>query len=552
MRTLILIFVLAAFSGCRGDLALDTDAEAAIGEPAEGEVPAETASESEVDGDGQTVCEVTAEPVRRRTNEEYRFAIEDTFNVSIGDIVEQLPADARVDGFVNTAAALTIDARRIRAYLDVAELITERVDWEPMFDAYAECRSTDATCRDQWITGLGEEMLGELDEGEIDPMRNVFDTAAETSGFEGAAQAVAQAFMVSPQFLYRLEPDTVDGQTLANRLAFLVWQAPAGEWLEAKAAAGELDDADGIAAVVDEMLEDPRARRSLHRFVEDWLNLAELDRQERDESAYPEFSRELADAMARETHHLFDVLVFEEDADLLSALSESRTWIDDPALAELYDFEPGTPGELTEYRFSPDRAGLFGHASVLTLNAQNDHEKIVYRGLYLLETILCGSVGAPNPELLENNPLNIDETASARDRAEARLDANQCAGCHVQFEPLAFAMEPYDAIGAVRTEDEHGHAVRADAELQGPDGTTSYEGVAQLGRLLSVRDDVSRCVAQKGLQFAFGRALDRTDKCVVEDVTDSFEANGRTWRALMKAIATHPSFRAAAPQEELQ
>ena len=77
------------------------------------------------------------------------------------------------------------------------------------------------------------------------------------------------------------------------------------------------------------------------------------------------------------------------------------------------------------------------------------------RGAWILENIL----GAPPPAPPPGVETNIDGdgtqviTASVRQRLDAHRKNPSCAACHSVIDPVGFALENFDAIGAWRERD---------------------------------------------------------------------------------------------------
>src|SRR6185295_2213174 len=100
----------------------------------------------------------------------------------------------------------------------------------------------------------------------------------------------------------------------------------------------------------------------------------------------------------------------------------------------------------------------------------------VLRGKWLLENFFGTPPPPPPPgvpPLKENSGTR--ELKSVRDRLEEHRKNPACASCHAWMDPLGFALENYDAIGAWRTTDEANTRVDSSAAL--PDGTT-FQGPA--------------------------------------------------------------------------
>jgi hypothetical protein len=90
-----------------------------------------------------------------------------------------------------------------------------------------------------------------------------------------------------------------------------------------------------------------------------------------------------------------------------------------------------------------------------------------------------------------------------------------CASCHQRMDPIGFAFENFDPVGAWR-ETDAGAAIDASGVL--PDGRR-FDGPAGLKRILRADKDVFvRCVAEKMLTYALGRGLEPYDRRAVNKI----------------------------------
>ncbi len=83
------------------------------------------------------------------------------------------------------------------------------------------------------------------------------------------------------------------------------------------------------------------------------------------------------------------------------------------------------------------------------------------------------------------------------------------------MDPIGFAFENYDAIGAWRDKD-GGFTIDPSGVL--PDGQ-SFQGPAELKAFLRGKKDLfSRCLTEKMLTYALGRGLEYYDRCAVDKI----------------------------------
>ena len=390
-----------------------------------------------------------------------------------------------------------------------------------------------------------------VDAGDIDGLLDFFRAGRRDGGFDDGIQFALERMLVDPEFLFRIERDPPDaapgtpyrlgGLELASRLSFFLWSSiPDDELLEA-AADGRLGDPAALERQARRLLADARARALVDNFASQWLRLRNLESQERESADYPEFDENLRDAFRRETE-LFVESSIREDRSLLELLSANYTFVNE-RLARHYGI-PGVYGDrFRRVTLDPDhpRGGLLGHGGLLMVTSYPNRTSPVVRGKWLLETIL----GAPPPEPPPDVPGLPDrgeggEPASVRDRLERHRANPACAGCHAPMDPLGFALENFDAIGAWRATSAAGRPVDASATM--PSGV-AFEGPAGLRRvLLSRGEDFAAAVTEKLLAYALGRGLEYTDRPAVRRILRGAGADDYRWSSIVLGIVKSTPF----------
>jgi hypothetical protein len=111
---------------------------------------------------------------------------------------------------------------------------------------------------------------------------------------------------------------------------------PPDQALRDAAASGVLDTDDGVRAEATRMLSDPRARIGVRAFVEDWLNLRQLDRMVKDPTVFVHASPDVGPAAREETVRVFQNLVFDEEADIRTLMTTRVTFVN-RRLAAIYE-----------------------------------------------------------------------------------------------------------------------------------------------------------------------------------------------------------------------
>ena len=122
---------------------------------------------------------------------------------------------------------------------------------------------------------------------------------------------------------------------------------------------------------------------------------------------------------------------------------------------------------------------------------------------------------------------------------EAHHTNPACATCHRIFEPIGFALENFDAVGAWRTQDE-GLPIDATGVLV--DGT-KVDGVASLRDVLvRYSDQFVRVVTEKLLTYALGRGVEYQDMPLVRSIVRDSAASKYRFSSLVLGIVKSAPF----------
>src|SRR5690606_17601324 len=93
------------------------------------------------------------------------------------------------------------------------------------------------------------------------------------------------------------------------------------------------------------------------------------------------------------------------------------------------------------------RWGLLGKGSVLMASSHTDRTSPVVRGNWVLANLLGTPPPAPPPDV---PPLEEVTGDTLRERLEAHRTNSVCSACHAVMDPIGFALENFDAVGAWR------------------------------------------------------------------------------------------------------
>lgn len=368
------------------------------------------------------------------------------------------------------------------------------------------------------------------------------------NSFEKSWQVVIQATLVSPHFLFMVEPTPPAGlkqrplndYELATRLSYFLWSSAPDERLYSLAAKGKLKDPAVLSAEAKRMLLDPRAKALADNFAGQWLNLRKLTIVSPDPQKFPNFSEALRSAMRTETD-MFFMNVVKEDRPILDFLSADYTFLNE-ALAKHYGNTDIKGDQFRKVRLSGNqRGGLLTQASILTITSNPTRTSPVKRGKWVMENIL----GTPPPPPPPNVPELPDDkkvplTGTLRQRLEQHRANPACASCHKGMDSIGFGLETFDAIGTWRTMD--GDA-KVDSSATMPDGK-SFEGPAGLKNyMLGQKDHFARAFTEKVLTYGLGRGVEPYDRCNLEAMAQQVAKSGYKFSAVVSAVVTSEPFR---------
>lgn len=541
--------LLAVAPGCYAGVShqLGEDPGDSAGEDTEGSSGSGDASD---DGNGDSgdgpgassECEgaptsVGVTPMRRLTRTEYNNTVRDLLGDTSAPASVFSP-DEVVGGFAANSVA-SLSKGQLDAYVAAAEALAStavQANWGSL----VACDPADQACLHGFVETFGRRAFRRpLSATELTGYTGLLDETFDAADGAVAVEVVLQAMLLSPSFLYRVEGENsagnglvaVTGYELASRLSYFLWASMPDDELLDLADAGMLDDDATLEEQARRMLEDPRSRDALESFHLQWLSIDDLEDRVKDPMLFPEWDAELAKSMTRETLAFTEAVVRDGDGRLETLLTASWSMID-ADLAELYGVEAdGTGFERTELDPS-ERSGILTHASVLSGSAHAAENSWVHRGLFVREKLLCDELPPP--------PAGVD-TNNTND--PGRLDAPECAGCHVLLDPLGQGFDAYSPVGAFRLADESGESVDGAGSMTDMPEIGDFVGPVELGDGLATNRRVRDCVATQWFRYATRRHESDADACALEDLQAHFDASDGDIRELVVSLVTSPSFR---------
>jgi len=387
-----------------------------------------------------------------------------------------------------------------------------------------------------------EDLLSVFQQGRRVPAKN-------EAPFDSGIRTVVQTLISDPEFVFRFEhtPANVQPGTnyrisdleLAARLSYFLWSSAPDDQLITLASQGKLKDPAMLEQQVRRMLADPRSEALSTVFAAQWLQLQNLRDVQPDAFLYPNFDRNLADSMRRETELLFNSIVH-EDRNIGDLLTANYTFVDE-LLAKHY----GIPNVLgPQFRrvtvTDENRLGILGHASILTLTSVSNRTSPVQRGKWVMIALL----GTPPPPPPASVPP-LKETGeneniqSVREKMEQHRKNEPCRSCHQLMDPIGLALENFDGIGSWRAKD---GGLPVDASGRMFDGTPLDGPVSLRKAILSHSDAFIGTFTENLLAYAVGRVLDYRDMPMVRSIEQEAARNGDRFSTFVLGIVKSMPF----------
>jgi hypothetical protein len=177
----------------------------------------------------------------------------------------------------------------------------------------------------------------------------------------------------------------------------------------------------------------------------------------------------------------------------------------------------------------------------LTVTSNPTRTSPVKRGRWVLEQVLGTPPPPPPPDVPELEEADeVVRGNTLRERLEQHREDPTCANCHAKMDPIGFALENYNAIGAFRWTDGE---LPIDTTAELPDGTTLH-GITDLKQVLKdKKQQFARCLTEKMLTYALGRGLEYYDRPIVEHIVAQLESGGYRSSVLITEVAKSDPFR---------
>jgi hypothetical protein len=493
---------------------------------------------------------LVSQPVFRLTSAQYTNSARDLLGIPVNVALD--PDDSSSGGYwIGGPASDT----SVRAYHNAAIAIATSAVSAANLAKVVPCSATPtAACASTFIDSLAPKAFRRpLEASQRTALNTVFTTINGKYGFAAGIQAVIEAILQSPSFLYHLELEeqampagkvAVTGYSMADRLSYLLWATTPDDALLTKAGAGMLSTPAQVLAEANRMIADPRAKVGVRYFYEQWMHLPDLPT-----SKTAPFATIYTPALANSIKTSFDMQMDDAlwaDKGAVTTLLTSRSTYADANLAPILGVA-GVTGTTMQKVTVPNtqRAGILTHPALMSIFATENESHPIKRGVFMWDKVLC----RPLPDPPANVPPFVapGPGVSLRQQFETlTADKTACQPCHSRINPVGFLFEAYDTVGRFRTTDDNNQPVNTQVTIVGS-GSPAIDmptaNAAEFADRLGANDaSVASCMVNQLYRFMAKRSTTGIDNAELDKLNTAFTSSGQSFKQLLVAITQSEVF----------
>lgn len=326
--------------------------------------------------------------------------------------------------------------------------------------------------------------------------------------FEGSYLTLISALEVALDQAYPVNATLstatrVTDEELANRMAAFLWgpdSKPDATLLD-DARRGRLHDSAVLEQQVRRMLRDSRSSALVTNFFERWMLMDGLQQLSSSDRRSPELDESLLQSYENETK-LFLESQIHDDRPAMELWTANYTFLNE-RVARVYGV-PDISGNQFRRVTLPgsERTGILGQGSFLTVTSVSNRTSPSIRGRMILKLFTGTNPPDPPPNVPALASPTVQADRPMRERLAEHTSYRACASCHRIFDPLGFALENFDMVGAFRRV-QGGILIDPSGALT---DNTKFSGPKELRQaLMMYRDAYYNSITERMLSFALGR-----------------------------------------------
>jgi hypothetical protein len=503
-------------------------------------------------------------PVLRLADYEFMNSLHDILGVTPQVVLEpDAPStgDFRIGGPVGDNTVSVYHTAAITVAQQAMKVIGTL---EPCY-ATATTAATQATCASTIASDLGPKFYRRpLDAAQLTGLTNVYSMIAGKYGFAPGVQAMIEALVQSPYFLYHLELEeesmgsaastgtkvAVTSYSMASRLSYLLWGTTPDAPLYTAAAAGQLSTTAQIQAQATRMIADPRVIPGMRNFYEQWLKVLDLPLSKvKNPVTNTDYGSLYTSGVQSSLRASFDAQVDDAlwgGADAVKALlTGTNAWVDGN-IAGIFGVKNVTGTTLQKVAVDPtQRMGIMTHPAIMTVFATDTASHPIKRGVFFWDKFLCQPLPNPPP----NVPPFVEPAPGQSLRQDFEVmtaDPTTCQPCHKRINPIGFLFEHYDSMGFFVSTDSNGQPVNSASTIVGTNDplldVATTDAVQFASRLGASDSSVATCMVKQLYRYAVHRHEATGDSTALATLYDTFDKSGRSMKGLLAALTQSEAF----------
>ena len=490
--------------------------------------------------------------IPRLLNRQYDAVVRDLLGVTGVGTDRKPPSQLLV---ADSDGPMTPDAWRI--YQDVGSQIARGVMSGADKSKFIRCDPAAAGCLDQTIRSFGRKAFRRpLTDAEVMRFLKLSQTMPAGTPDE-VAETTLFAFLISPSFLLLPELSTAQeamalkrsSHEVATRLSFLLWGSIPDDTLDAAADANQLQNKDQILAQAKRMIGvRDKTGPLVASFHREWAQMnnenAHWWKVDHDRKTYPQYTPDAKPSWQAELDAFWEEVAF--GGGTFKDLLLSNVAFVNKHNAAIYGLDPAKYGsDLMKVQLDAnERPGFMTRAGFLASYAGFNATSPILRGAFIAVYMLGVNPGAPLPGATMMTVSGDFKTQRAY--VETLTKPAACTGCHAIINPPGFALESYDGIGKRQTTDPRGGAIDASvtsATVNFGDRSKPITSALELMQEIAQTPKARQLYAEAWVAYAFGRAPNANDQCVVDQLGSKLADSGYSILSLLADLTQADAFR---------
>jgi hypothetical protein len=315
---------------------------------------------------------------------------------------------------------------------------------------------------------------------------------------EDAVKRVALLTLKSPRFLYLgLQQNKPDDFTVAERLAYALWDSMPDAQLRKQATRNALHTRSEVAEQIGRMMSDERTHAKMKAFFHHWLQMDRVENLSKDDRLFPGFTPAIISDLRVSLDIFLDDTFWSTGADYRKLLLADYVYLNN-RLAEFYGINTNRTDEFVKTTLgSNQRSGVLTHPYLLAAFSYQKLTSPIHRGVFLTRNIV-GRALKPPPMAMTFKDSDFAPNLTMRQKVSQLTRSQTCQNCHSVINPLGFSLEQYDPVGRFRTSD-HDQPIDSTSDYLTEDGQAIH--------LTGARDVAQFAISSEPAQNAFIQQL---------------------------------------------